>query len=117
MNISKKITTEVKEAIKGYRATLVRATVKLLQTLGARPDEKVSFMASSSSGTVVLQEQTKQRNINTRLADLIAYADSKRLADFYFLYYDGDCIASSDDLSLDSLLIIYNEVLKTVKAE
>lgn len=111
MKISKKITTEVKEAIKGYRATIVHATVKLLQTLGAKPEEKVTF------GTVILQEQDKQRNINIRLADAIVYAEPERISDFYFLYYDGYCIASSDGLSLDSLLIIYNEVLKIVKTE
>lgn len=115
MKYSKKITIDVKVAVEEYRTTIVRSTVKLLQTLGADPDEKVTF--GHSSGTVVLQEQTNQRNLKTRLVDAIARADPKHFGDFYFLYYNGDRIATSDSLSLDSLLTIYNEVLRVVKAE
>ena len=115
MKVSRRITGKVNDSVANCKNALVGATVQLLKEIGARSDERVTFN-SAANGTLVLQQQANQRNITTKLADSITYSDHTS-RDMYFLHYNGDCIETSDNLSLDSSLLIYNEILKVAKAE
>ena len=114
MKVSRRITGKVNDSVANCKNALVGATVQLLKEIGARSDERITF--TPASGTLVLQQQANQRNITTKLADSITYSDHTN-RDMYFLHYNGDCIETSDNLSLDSSLLIYNEILKVAKAE
>ena len=114
MKVNRKITGKVNDSVANCKNAIVGATVQLLKELGARGDEKVNF--TPATNTLVLQQRVNQRNTTTKLADAITYSDNTN-RDIYFLHYNGDCIETSDNLSLDSSLLIYNEILNVVKAE
>lgn len=111
MNVNRKITKKVDESVLECRKNIVNATIELLKSIGAESGEDVLFRKT------LFIFQHKENTTETIVCDRIMFGHDKAATQYYFVSMDGDkWCRGSYQLSLDSLNIIYKEVLKVVRA-
>ena len=110
MKINPKINKRVNESVADCRKVITDATIELLKMI-AEPAQDVVF-----DSVLIMHQRYNSRATETILANEIAYMDG-RGGDGFYIIRMGERCRSSLFLSLDSLLLIYNEVKKVVQAE
>ena len=111
MLINPRIRKQVNESVAECRKCIVNATIELLKQLGAESDSEVVFRH------VLFLHQFKYRTSETRPADRICFSERKNCDSYYLTYFGDDYPASSHFLTIDNLLLIYEEVKRLVRAE
>lgn len=110
MKINSKINKRVNESVAECRRVITEATIELLKKI-AEPAQDVAF-----DNILIMHQRYNSKTTETFLASRIAYMDG-RGGDGFYIFRIGERCGSSLFLSLDNLMLIYNEVKKVVKAE
>lgn len=110
MKIYAKINKRVNESVAECRKVIVEATIELMRKI-AEPGQDVVF-----NKILIMHQRNSANTTETLLADRIAYMDG-RDGNSYYVFRMGDKYGSNIFVSLDNLMLIYNEVKKVVEAE
>lgn len=109
MKINPRINKQVNESVAECRQCIVNATIELLKKLGATHGQTVALRK------VLFVHQFKYGRSETRPADTIWYFDNNGRR--FCTCFGDDYYASSDVLTIDNLLLVYNEVKRLVREE
>ena len=112
MKIKSSIGKNVTAAITSCREVLVRETINLLKSIGAKPGQDVMLKE------ILFLYQRKGSTTETRVCDRIMYTSGCGGTPFYMVCI-GDCEMTQSDifLSIDSLQAVYEAVRKVVREE
>ena len=111
MKINPRINKQVNESVAECRKSIVNATIALLKQLKAKPGDDVVFKH------VLFLHKFKYGTSETRTADRICFSQREGCDSYYLTFFGDDYPASSHFLSIDNLLLIFEEVKKLVRAE
>ena len=106
MRINPRINKQVSKSVAECRKSVINATIDLLKKLGAKDGQEVTFRK------VLFLHKFKNGTSETRPADRVSYSDNVLITSL-----GDDYPASSHYLSIDNLLLIYEEVKKVVRTE
>ncbi len=109
MKINPKINKRVNESVAKCRRVLTDAIIEQLKSIGAKNGQDVSF------GKMLFMFQSKGNTTETIICNTIAYED--RCSNPYLIVRQGDSYHSSDFMSIDSLLVVFNAVKAVVRSE
>lgn len=108
MKLNKKTTKKVRDSIKDFRKTIINATIELCRQI----DKYEQGDMLLDSYVPIVKTSVKEGVIITHsfLAQKLYFRYNN---DYYFVKKD-DASANSFDMSLDSLVAVYDAVKKTV---
>ena len=110
MKINPEIKKRVNESVAECRKVIVEATIELMRKI-AEPGQDIVF-----NKILIMHQRNSANTTETFLADRIAYMDG-RDGNSYYVFRMEDKYGSNIFVSLDNLMLIYNEVKKVVAAE
>lgn len=114
MKIKKSITKNVKDALDECKRTLTWAILELCKEIGGENNNEVNLQSPIVLAIAKAGNRKGSMLIESNFVNRIFYGPMDRMGGRFILCYDDDGIASSYDLSIMDLQIIYNELKKTV---